>query len=136
MDIKLKYSKIIPFPGFYACTIFNCIFRHPKYKNRKLSKTTYNHEMIHVEQQLDFVGGNEKLYILGGIVFYMAYFIEWLIKLIISGFTLGKVKAYYSISFECEAYDNDTKHKYLETRKRFAWIKYIFKLKKSNTKYL
>ena len=92
--------------------------------------------MIHVEQQLDFVGGNEKLYILGGIVFYMAYFIEWLIKLIISAFTLGKVKAYYSISFECEAYDNDTNHKYLETRKRFAWIKYIFKLKKSNTEYL
>ena len=128
MDIKLKYSKIIPFPGFYACTIFNCIFRHPKYRNRKLSKTTYNHEMIHVEQQLDFVGGNEKLYILGGIVFYMAYFIEWLIKLIISGFTLGKVKAYRSISFEQEAYQNEKDLKYRDGRKRFCWLKYIFKL--------
>lgn len=128
MDIKLKYSKIIPFPGFYACTIFNCIFRHPKYKNRKLSKTTYNHEMIHVEQQLDFVGGNEKLYILGGIVFYIAYFIEWLIKLIISAFTLGKVKAYRSISFEQEAYQNEKDLKYRDSRKRFCWLKYIFKL--------
>ena len=128
MDIKLKYSKIIPFPGFYACTIFNCIFRHPKYKNRKLSKTTYNHEMIHVEQQLDFVGGNEKLYIFGGIVFYMTYFIEWLIKLIISGFTLGKVKAYRSISFEQEAYQNEKDLKYRDNRKRFCWLKYIFKL--------
>lgn len=130
MDIKLKYSKIIPFKGFYACTIFNCIFRHPKYRNRKLSKTTYNHEMIHVEQQLDFVGGNEKLYILGGVVFYMAYFIEWLIKLIISGFTLGKVKAYKSISFEQEAYQNEKDFKYRDNRKRFNWLKYIFKVVK------
>jgi len=76
MDIKLKYSKIIPFPGFYACTIFNCIFRHPRYKNKTLSKTTYNHELIHVYQQLDFVGGNEKLYILGGCIFYILYFLE------------------------------------------------------------
>lgn len=130
MDIKLKYSKIIPFSGFYACTVFNCIFRHPKYKNRKLSKTTYNHEMIHVEQQLDFVGGNEKLYILGGIIFYMAYFIEWLIKLIISGFTLGKVKAYRSISFEQESYQNEKDLHYRDGRKRFSWIKYIFKVVK------
>ena len=76
MDIKLKYSKIIPFPGFYACTIFNCIFRNPRYKNNPLSKTTYNHESIHVAQQLDFVGGNDKLYILGGCVFYILYFME------------------------------------------------------------
>lgn len=128
MDIKLKYSKIIPFPSFYACTIFNCIFRHPKYKNRALSKVTYNHEMIHVEQQLDFVGGNEKLYVLGGIIFYIWYFIEWLIKLLISGFTLGKVKAYRSISFEQEAYENDQTLKYRTYRKRFHWLKYVFKV--------
>ena len=84
--------------------------------------------MIHVEQQLDFVGGNEKLYILGGIVFYMVYFIEWLIKLIISGFTLGKVKAYCSISFEQEAHQNEKDFKYRSGRKRFNWLKYIFKL--------
>lgn len=130
MNIKLKYSKIIPFPRFYVCTIFNCIFRHPKYKNRKLSKITYNHEMIHVEQQLDFVGGIEKLYILGGIVFYMTYFIEWLIKLIISGFTFGKVKAYRSISFEQESYQNERNLNYRNNRKRFCWLKNIFKLVK------
>jgi hypothetical protein len=75
--------------------------------------------MIHVEQQLDFVGGNEKLYVLGGIIFYLMYFVEWLIKLIISGFTLGKVKAYYSISFEQEAYNNDKNLEYRTNRKRF-----------------
>lgn len=130
MDIKLKYSKFIPFPGFYACTIFNCIFRHPRYKNKALSKSTYNHELIHVYQQLDFVNGNEKLYILGGVIFYILYFIEWLIKLIISAFTFGKVKAYRSISFEQEAYNNTKEKNYSQTRRKFAWIKYIFKLVK------
>lgn len=130
MDIKLKYSKFIPFPGFYACTIFNCIFRHPRYKNKALPKSTYNHELIHVYQQLDFVNGNEKLYILGGVIFYILYFIEWLIKLIISAFTFGKVKAYRSISFEQEAYNNTKEKNYSQTRRKFAWIKYIFKLVK------
>jgi hypothetical protein len=70
-ELKLKYSKIIPFPGFYVCTIFDYIFRNPKYKNRPLSKITYNHESIHLQQQLDFVGGVEQLYVLGGIIFYI-----------------------------------------------------------------
>ena len=127
-ELKLKYSKIIPFPSFYACTIFDCIFRNPKYKNRPLSKITYNHESIHLQQQLDFVGGVEQLYVLGGIIFYIWYFIEWLIKLIISGFTFGKVKAYKSISFEQCAYHNDQNLGYLTYRKRFHWLKYVFKL--------
>lgn len=134
--MKVIYNKFIPFPGFFAINLFGTMFVRSEFKNTKISEKTFNHESIHTEQMLDFVGGCKKLQILGGCIFYVLYFIEWLIKLIISGFTLGKVKAYYSISFECEAYDNDTNHKYLETRKRFAWIKYIFKLKKSNTKYL
>jgi hypothetical protein len=60
----------------------------------------------------------------------MAYFIEWLIKLIISAFTLGKVKAYRSISFEQEAYQNEKDFKYRDSRKRFNWLKYIFKIVK------
>jgi hypothetical protein len=68
------------------------------------------------------------LYILGGCVFYILYFMEWLIKLIISGFTLGKVKAYRSISHEIEAYTNEKNLDYLQNRKRFTWCKYIFKL--------
>ena len=127
-ELKLKYSKIIPFPGFYVCTLFNYAFRNPKYKNTPLSNKTYNHESIHVDQQLDFVRGNDKLYILGGCIFYLLYFIEWLFKLIISAFTFGKVKAYHSISFEQEAYYNDINLNYLSHRNRFDWTKYIFKL--------
>ena len=134
--MKVIYNKFIPFPGFFAINLFGVMFVREEYRNRTIEQRTYDHEGTHTEQMLDFVGGCKKLQILGGCIFYILYFIEWLIKLIISIFTLGKVKAYYSISFECEAYDNDRNHDYLKTRKRFAWTKYIFKLKKSNTEYL
>ena len=126
--MKVIYNKFIPFPGFFAVNLFGIMFVREEFKNRKISKTTYNHESIHSEQMLDFVGGNNKLLILGGIIFYILYFIEWLIKLIISGFTLGKVRAYRSISFEQEAFANEKNFKYLPNRKRFNWLKNVFKL--------
>lgn len=130
MQLQLKYSKIIPPNGFYASTIFNKLYRREKYKNKPISKITYNHESIHLQQELDFVFGCEKLYVLGGCIFYILYFLEWLVKLIISIFTLGKVKAYRSISFEQEAYDNQNNLNYLKNRKRFNWVKYILKVKR------
>ena len=130
MELKLKYSKWLPFGNYYAITIFNNLIRRDKYKNRPISKITYNHESIHLQQELDFVFGCEKLYVLGGCIFYILYFLEWLVKLIISIFTLGKVKAYRSISFEQEAYDNQNNLNYLKNRKRFNWIKYILKVKR------
>lgn len=128
MQLQLKYSKIIPPNGFYAITIFNNLIRREKYKNKPISKITYNHESIHLQQELDFVFGCEKLYILGGCIFYILYFIEWLIKVIISLFTGFKIKASYSISFEQEAYKNQKDLNYLKIRKRFSWIKNIFKV--------
>lgn len=128
MKLTLKYSKIIPPSGFYAITIFNKLYRREKYKNKPISEITYNHESIHLQQELDFVFGCEKLYILGGCIFYIWYFIEWLIKAILSLFTLGKIKAYRSISFEQEAYKNQKDLDYLDKRKRFDWIKNIFKI--------
>lgn len=128
MQLQLKYSKIIPLNGFYASTIFNKLYRREKYKNKPISEVIYNHESIHLQQELDFVFGCEKLYILGGCIFYILYFIEWLIKAIISLFTGFKIKAYHSISFEQEAYKNQKDLNYLKTRKRFSWIKNIFKV--------
>lgn len=128
MKLKLKYSKWLPLSNYYAITIFNNLIRREKYKNKPISKITYNHESIHLQQELDFVFGYEKLYILGGCIFYILYFIEWLIKAIISLFTGFKIKAYYSISFEQEAYKNQKDLNYLKTRKRFSWIKNIFKV--------
>ena len=128
MKLKLKYSKWLPLWNYYAITIFNNLYRREKYKDKPISEVIYNHESIHLQQELDFVFGCEKLYILGGCIFYILYFIEWLIKAIISLFTGFKIKAYYSISFEQEAYKNQKDLNYLKTRKRFSWIKNIFKV--------
>lgn len=128
--MKIVYNKWIPFSGFFAINLFGVLFIREENRYKEIGKITYNHENIHTSQMLDFVRGNEKLLIIGGLLFYMVYFIEWLIKLIITGFTLGRVKAYKSISFEQEAYTNQYNLLYLEDRKSFSWTNYIFKLVK------
>ena len=126
--MKVIYNKVLPFPGYFAINLFGYMFVRDVYKDRKISKQTFNHELTHTEQALDFVFKCKKLQILGYLIFYIIYFIEWIIKLLFAFFTLGKVKAYRSISFEQEAYNNQRNLKYLKSRKSFAWVKYIFKV--------
>jgi len=75
------------------------------------NKSTIDHEKIHWQQQLEMLI----------IFFYIWYLIEWFIRLIF------QKNAYRNISFEREAYNNSGNLNYLEDRKRFSWIKYIFK---------
>lgn len=128
MKLQLNYNKILPPSGFSAITIFNKLYRRDIYRDKPISKVTYNHESIHLQQELDFVFGCERLYILGGCIFYVLYFIEWLIKAVLSLFTGFKIKSYKSISFEQESYANQKDFNYLDNRKRFNWVKYIFKV--------
>ena len=79
---------------------------------RRKAARIINHETIHIKQQ-------EEMLILP---FYIWYVAEWFIKL----FFYGK-QAYYNISFEREAYDNDDNLSYLSNRKHYAWIKRILK---------
>ena len=79
---------------------------------RERAARIINHESIHIKQQ-------EELLI---IPFYVLYITEWFIKL----FFYGK-QAYYNISFEREAYDNDDNLEYLSSRKNYRWIKRILK---------
>ena len=79
-------------------------------RDDEVSDITINHELIHAVQQ------REMLYLM----FYLWYFIEWLIRLLING-----KQAYRKLSFEQEAYDNDWSLYYLDRRKRFAWWKYL-----------
>lgn len=69
-----------------------------------------NHEKIHWKQQMEMLI----------IFFYIWYLIEWFCKTGI----YGKF-AYYALSFEREAYNNDSILNYLSTRKKYKWIKYI-----------
>jgi hypothetical protein len=96
--------------------LFPVIVLREKYKNSqdhfwiKRGKEVINHESIHFQQALE----------LGVLPFYILYVLEWFFKLPFYG-----AKAYENISFEREAYGNDSNLKYLETRKRYNWIHLI-----------
>lgn len=122
-ELKLKYSRIIPFSGYYAMAFFGYLIRRIKYKDTPVPITVQNHEGIHVCQAEDFCKG-----FFGYIAFYLLYFLEWLIKLPVALFTGSR--AYYSISFEQEAYTFQNDYSYQDKRKRWAWTKYIFKMVK------
>ena len=78
----------------------------------KANKKTINHESIHFQQALE----------LGVIPFYLLYVLEWMFKLPFYG-----KEAYYEISFEKEAYENEKDLDYLNDRKRYNWLFSIFR---------
>jgi hypothetical protein len=108
--MNIRVSKIVP-SGFIGITLwpFGIYVSDIKYLIRG---HTVNHEKIHWEQQKETLG----------IPFYLLYGIEYVIKL----FIYGK-GAYRNLAAEREAYTNDQNSDYLKTRKRYAWLKYIFK---------
>ena len=120
--MKIIYNNVLPFKGFVAMSLGPWIFARKEYKESGLSETTINHETIHWKQQCDFI-----IPVIGSIVFYLWYVLEWIFKL---PTCLFGYDAYRSISFEQESYDNQDDLDYPKTRKRFAWLKNIFKLKK------
>ena len=88
--IKIR-TKYYPFGKFVAITHWPFIF-YKKYSIRII-----NHEKIHLKQQIE-------LFIVG---FYIVYFVEWIFK------------GYKNISFEQEAYKNESNLGYLKHRKIF-----------------
>lgn len=69
-----------------------------------------NHEKIHWQQQKEMLL----------IFFYLWYFFEWLVRLV-----TPPAGAYICISFEREAYENESNSEYLSIRKHFAWWQYL-----------
>lgn len=92
-------NKLLPFKGFKAITLWPFIFVR---KDKPFNEVDLNHEYIHSAQQLE----------LALIGFYFIYFVEWV------------AKGYRYVSFEREAYGNETNLDYLKTRKHYAWWKY------------
>lgn len=72
-----------------------------------------NHERIHLRQQ-------RELWILP---FYLLYLLEGVVRFLIY---FDAYKAYRNISFEREAYHNETNLNYLSGRSRFVFIKYLW----------
>lgn len=104
--MKIVYNRFIPFKGFRAINLFGVIFAR---KECKVMPRTINHEKIHTAQMRE----------LGYIGFYVLYFLEWLVRLVVATKT-----AYKGISFEVEAYEHQYDYSYLESRKPYAmWRK-------------
>ena len=106
--MKTIVNRFIPFNGFKAINLFGVVFVR---RGTKLKQYSLNHEAIHTAQM------KELFYI----SFYLFYFVEWLYHLIRKR---NWKKAYRSISFEREAFANQSNYHYLENREPFAqWKK-------------
>lgn len=81
-------------------------------KHKKPSRQLLNHEVIHLQQQLE----------MGFILFYLWYLTEYLIR-----YASGRKSyaAYRAISFEREAYQNEADPGYLLRRPFWAFLRYI-----------
>lgn len=107
--MKIVYNSIIPFKGFIAMNLFGFLFVRKELKSR-MNETVIQHEQIHTAQM------KELLYLF----FYVIYGLEWLILLCKYG---SSHKAYRNISFEKEAYANQSVPNYLQNRKHYAqWV--------------
>lgn len=112
--MRIVYNRWIPFKGFFAINLFGTYFIRNENKKYGVSSLTLNHEAIHTEQMKE----------LGYIFFYIWYFIEWLIRLLVNG-----RHAYRMLSFEREAFENQNNPRYLKIRKRYNWLRYYGKKK-------
>lgn len=108
-----------------------------KRKEERITQETRNHECTHARQWIEMAvlsglliwigmlifGYSAWWLIIAGVAFYIWYGIEWFIRLILY---IGKDKrAYNYVSFEREAYVNQTNPNYLENSNYFAWLWYI-----------
>ena len=108
--MKIIRNNIIPFKGFKAINLFGVLFVR---KDAVINEITLNHEAIHTAQM------KELLYIF----FYIIYVVDWLIGLMAY---VSFSEAYREICFEKEAYANEKDLSYLNKRKAFAFIKYLY----------
>lgn len=107
LGIFMKIGGITLWPFIILREVYNTDDDYWRGRRDKI----INHESIHIAQQGELLV----------IPFYILYVTEWIVKLLFHG-----KKAYYNISFEREAFTNEYDKNYLQTRKPYAWFKYIF----------
>ncbi|WP_347050700.1 hypothetical protein [Flavobacterium olei] len=105
--IVAKY--LIP-KGYRGMAVFPFVLM--KYDFDKKNEVFINHEKIHLQQQLEMLV----------IPFFIWYFLEYAIRL----FQYRNTDlAYRNLSFEREAYANETNLQYLKNRTFFQFLNYI-----------
>ncbi|MDN3666088.1 hypothetical protein ACFFU1_04835 [Algibacter miyuki] len=103
-------SKYIVPKGYAGVTLFPFIFL--KQQSMTTNTVLVNHEKIHLKQQLELLV----------IPFYMWYVLEFIYRL----FQYKKWHmAYKNISFEKEAYSNESTLDYLKQRPFWGFLKYL-----------
>lgn len=131
--MKKVYSNIFPVKGFEAMTIWPFLFIR---KDMAWAFNTIgeNHESIHGAQQREMLAVGAVitiiLFLLGCSwwslltlpVFFWWYIIEWFVRFIMYS---TQTEAYRNISFEQEAYLNESDFHFLSKRKCFGWVRYI-----------
>ena len=111
-------NHFLPFSGFTAINLFGLIFVR---WGKRFSSEDLNHERIHSRQMRELLW----------IPFYLIYIIEWLFRLMQTRPLRhlfkkeSRLRAYYQISFEREAYEHQKEPDYLNSRTPFAWRHYL-----------
>ena len=105
--VPIFLSKVAPI-NINAITIGPLVF-----SRGKISDITRRHETIHWQQYIE-------TFIVGFLFLYFSFYVVGLIK------GLRGSDAYRSIPFEKEAYTHQGDQDYLDSRKRYTWLKHIF----------
>jgi len=105
--VTIIRNPILPFSHFAAINLFGLLFVK---RDAKIDDVLLRHESIHSRQMRE----------LAYVFFYLFYVAEWLGKLFIYG-----RRAYWNISFEREAYCCQHDPHYLQTRRRWAFFRYL-----------
>lgn len=108
--ILIVFKYLTP-KGFRGITFYPFVFLADE--DDKLNSVFINHEKIHIRQQLELLV----------LPFYVLYLVEYLFRLIQFK---DRRKAYYSISFEREAYANEKDLNYLKKRSFWNFCSYLF----------
>ncbi|MBK0369956.1 hypothetical protein [Flavobacterium agrisoli] len=106
----LIHTKYLIPKGYRGLTLYPFVLI--KYKQDKTNAIFINHEKIHLRQQLEML-------IVPFFIWYILEFVWRWMKF--RNFHLG----YRNISFEKEAYYNETDFDYLKKRKFFQFTEYI-----------
>lgn len=103
-------SKYLVPRGYTGFAFFPFVF--VKYKHLRKDVHLLNHESIHLRQQLELLI----------VPFYVFYIVEFLVRLY--QYRIWH-KAYRNISFEREAYTNESNLVYLNQRPFWCFLKYL-----------
>lgn len=103
-------SKYLVPKGYTGIALYPFVFL--KTRALKQNKVLIHHERIHLRQQLELLI----------LPFYLIYGVEFLLRLI---WTRNRMQAYKTISFEREAYQNETNPHFLKHRPFWNFIRYF-----------